>query len=220
MERPKLVMALSGGMDSATMLALYAAQGFEIHCLNFTYGSKHNAYEQKCAEQLAEHYGASYRLIDLSVAFEGFKSNLLKSGGDIPEGHYEEESMSKTVVPGRNTIFASILMGYAESIDAKYVSLGVHQGDHAIYPDCRKEYIKALDALVYLASDGKVEVIAPFMDIDKIGICEVGLQLNVPYEITRTCYKDQEVSCGKCGSCTERLEAFEKNNATDPVPYE
>lgn len=220
METEKVVMALSGGMDSGTMLALFTSQGFEVHCLNFVYGSKHNQYEQKCAEKLAEHYGASYKLIDLTVAFDGFKSNLLKSGGDIPEGHYEDSNMSQTVVPGRNTIFASILTGYAESIGAKYVALGIHQGDHAIYPDCRKEYLKALDTTMYLASDRKVEVLAPFIDTDKTGICTVGLELGVPYELTRTCYKDQEISCGKCGSCTERLESFSLNNAIDPIPYE
>ncbi len=218
--RRKVVMGLSGGMDSSTMLAYLLNMGYEVYCLNFTYGSKHNKYEIKSAELIADHYKVPYRLIDLTAAFEGFKSNLLLSGGEIPEGHYTDETMSKTVVPGRNTIFASIMMGYAESVDAGKIALGVHQGDHAIYPDCRQDYVKALDTLVYLASDRKVEVIAPFLDTDKIGICRVGLDLNVPYELTRTCYKDQEKSCGVCGSCRERLEAFEENNIDDPIPYE
>jgi 7-cyano-7-deazaguanine synthase len=215
----KIVMALSGGMDSGTMLAKFINDNHEVYCLNFTYGSKHNKYEIQCAQKLADYYQVSYRLIDLTEAFKGFKSNLLSAGGDIPEGHYEQSNMALTVVPGRNTIFASILMGYAESINAEYIALGVHKGDHAIYPDCRTEYVKALDNLVYLASDKKIQVISPFSNMDKTDICRVGLTLNVPYEITRTCYKNQEFSCGKCGACTERLESFKLNNAVDPIKY-
>jgi len=216
----KAVMGLSGGMDSATVLAWLVDQGFEVHALNFIYGSKHNKYEQKCAEALAKHFGASYTLFDLTEAFKVMKSNLLQSGGEIPEGHYSHESMSLTVVPGRNTIFASIMCGVAESIGAEHIALGVHQGDHDIYPDCRTEYVKSLDTTLYLASGHKVNVIAPFMFTDKIGILEYGFDAKVPYDLTRTCYKDQELSCGKCGSCNERIEAFATHNQMDPVAYE
>lgn len=216
----KAVMGLSGGMDSATVLAWLINQGFEVHCLNFVYGSKHNKYEQRCAEELAKHYDASYTLFDLTEAFKAMKSNLLQSGGEIPEGHYTHESMSLTVVPGRNTIFAAIMCGVAESVGASHIALGVHLGDHDIYPDCRVEYVKALDTLLYLASDKQVSVITPFMDTDKIGILEYGFAAKVPYDLTRTCYKDQEESCGKCGSCNERIEAFSFHKKMDPIPYE
>lgn len=219
-EKVKAVMALSGGMDSTTVLSWLLAQGAEVTCLNFVYGSKHNQYEQKAAEQIAEHYGVDYKLIDLTAAFSQMSSNLLKSGGDIPEGHYSHESMSQTVVPGRNSIFASILCGVAESIEAKVVALGIHQGDHAIYPDCRKEYFFAMKSALYLASDKKIELIAPFLDTDKIGILAFGFQSGTPYQFTRTCYKDQVVSCGKCGSCNERIEAFATHKVKDPVEYE
>jgi len=216
----KIVQALSGGLDSTTVLGYLLDQGHDVHCLNFTYGSKHNQYECASAKLVAEYYMVQYKLIDLSEAFKDFKSNLLKSGGEIPEGHYEDESMKLTVVPGRNTIFAAILMGYAESIDASGIALGVHLGDHAVYPDTRKEYIKALDSLVYLASDRKVEVITPFINTNKTGIVKEGLKLKVPYELTRTCYKDQPHSCKKCSSCFERLEAFNANNTFDPIIYQ
>ena len=194
----KVVQALSGGLDSETVLAHLLNHGYEVHCLNFTYGSKHNQYECAAAKKIAEYYNVPYTLIDMTNIFQHFKSNLLKSGGEIPEGHYNDENMSLTVVPGRNTIFASTLMGYAESIDANAIALGVHLGDHHIYADCRKEYVKALDTLIYLATDKKIEVIAPFINTDKTGIVKRGLELKVPYELSRTCYKNQEKACGKC----------------------
>ena len=216
----KVIQALSGGLDSETVLAYLLNDGHEVHCLNFTYGSKHNSYECAAAKQIAKYYNVPYTLIDMTNTFQHFKSNLLKSGGEIPEGHYNDKNMTLTIVPGRNTIFSSILMGYAESIDANAIALGVHLGDHHIYPDTRKEYIKALDTLIYLASDKKVEVITPFVNIDKIGIVKRGLELNVPYELSRTCYKDQPLSCSKCASCLERLEAFKLNGAQDPIQYQ
>lgn len=218
--KKKMVCSLSGGMDSATVLGILKEQDVDVHCLNFTYGSKHNQYECAAAEKLAKYYNVPYHLVDLTTPFSLFNSNLLKSGGEIPEGHYEQENMKLTVVPGRNTIFSAILMGYAESIGAEAIALGVHQGDHAIYPDCRVEYIKALDTTLYLASDRKVHIITPVLMTDKTGILEMGYALGVPYELTRTCYKNQELSCGKCGSCTERLEAFQNIGKEDPIKYE
>lgn len=221
-------MGLSGGMDSATLLGLLLDQGAEVHCCSFYYGSKHNVYERKAAAKLILHYtkmGFPVRWyeINLSEAFKNFSSNLLLSGGDIPEGHYNDENMRVTVVPGRNMIFSSIMAGLAESVGATQIALGVHAGDHHIYPDCRAEFIKALDSAIYLSSDRKVSVITPLLELDKAGILMMGYSdfvYQVPYHLTRTCYKDQEISCGKCGSCRERLEAFEKLMITDPIPYE
>ena len=222
----KVVMALSGGMDSSTLLLhLKYNLKYDVHCIGFKYNSKHNSYEINAAKSIAELVGVPYKLIDLTVVFENFKSNLLKSGGDIPEGHYQNENMKLTVVPGRNTIFSSILLGYAESIEAQYISIGAHSGDHAIYSDCRKEYIKALDTVAYLASDRKVEVIAPFIDMYKRDILEIGYGTvseklaHSIYKLSRTCYKDQERSCGKCASCNERLEAFMLIGKEDPTSY-
>lgn len=216
----KVVMSLSGGMDSTTMLAYYLDQGYEVHCVHFQYGSKHNAYELQSVNNVTSYYKVPLTIINMHEAFANMSSHLMQSGGDIPEGHYADENMKKTVIPGRNTIFAAVLSGIAESIGATKVALGTHQGDHAIYPDCRAEYTKALDTLIYLASDRKVEVDAPFQFTDKTGICKIGLELTVPYHLTRTCYKEQETSCGVCGSCCERLSSFELNNAVDPIAYE
>lgn len=214
------VVALSGGMDSATVLGWLIAEGFAVTAVGFIYGSKHNPYEQACARTLAEHYKVDFRTFNLTSIMGGFNSNLLKSGGDIPEGHYEDESMSLTVVPGRNMIFATILAGLADSIGAQLVALGIHQGDHAIYPDCRTEFFKAMDSAIYLGTGAKVQLTAPFLETDKKGILTWGLKHDVPYHLTRTCYKDQVLPCGVCGSCQERLEAFEKIGEKDPIEYE
>lgn len=221
-ERDGICLALSGGMDSATLLGLIKDfyKYKRIYCLGFNYGSKHNKYEIECAKKLAKHYDVEYTLLDMSFINKLFVSNLLQSGEDIPEGHYNDETMSKTVVPGRNIIFASILAGYAWSKNCKDIALGVHFGDHHVYSDCRKEFIKSLDTCLYLGTDRRVNVISPFIDINKKEILEIGTRLNVPYKITRTCYKDQVDSCGKCGSCVERLEAFESLGLTDPINYQ
>jgi len=131
--------------------------------------------------------------------------------------------MQATVVPARNLIFSSVIAGYAESVGAGAISLGVHSGDHHIYPDCRPEFVSSLNTSVLLATDKKVRVEAPFLNYTKAEIIKTGLNLKsveVPYHLTRTCYKDQELACGKCGSCFERLEAFEELGLTDPIKYE
>lgn len=223
----KVVMGLSGGMDSATLLGILLEQGRTVHCCIFSYGSKHNKWENIAAKNIVDFYQSRAQpvvgyLMDISKIMENFQSNLLLSGGEIPEGHYENENMRKTVVPGRNLIFLSIMAGLAESIGAERVAYGAHSGDHHIYPDCRPEFVKAVDTTIYLSSDHKVEVIAPLIDDDKYTILKKGYALNppIPYHLTRTCYKDQPVSCGRCGACTERREAFEKLGKKDPVIQE
>lgn len=230
--KTKIVIGLSGGMDSATLLAFYLAEGCEVHCFSFTYGSKHNQYENQAARDIVEayqsnNYAAKLIEMDVQPIFSGLSSALLLSSSEnIPEGHYQEESMKKTVVPGRNLIFASIMAAYAESIGAKYVALGVHSGDHAIYPDCRPSFIQSLSAVIRKSSDEKVALRAPFLHLNKMEIVAKGIKIqesrNVPvfYALTRTCYKNQPVACGKCGSCQERKEAFFLLDLVDPIPYE
>lgn len=216
----KAIVSLSGGMDSTTVLAAAIESGAEVQGVVFAYGSKHNPYENRAAFTVAEHYGIPVRLFDLSSIMAGFDSDLMKSGGAIPEGHYEAENMRRTVVPGRNTIFASILMGLAESEKASEVWLGIHAGDHFIYPDCRPDWLTAMNEVAQTATEGKVSFKAPFLYENKLGILRYGVQRKVPYHLTRTCYSDQPIACGRCGSCQERLAAWRELGLDDPIEYQ
>jgi len=219
--KDRATVALSGGMDSATVLAFLARTGYEVLPVSFHYGSKHNEHERRAAEEFCLHYGLRLEKIDLSSVMGSFQSALLKSSGDpIPEGHYTDSSMSQTVVPGRNIIFLSILAGYAWTNGASVIGIGIHQGDHAIYPDCRPNFFNAMNDAIQYGTDERVRIVAPFLLTDKEGILRWGLQNGLPYEKTRTCYKDQPISCGRCGSCVERLEAFKRMGVVDPIPYE
>ena len=220
-----VVIGLSGGLDSTTLLGILLEQGVEVHCHVFYYGSKHNKWENKAAKNIVDFYqtkGFSVfgYPIDLRAVFSTLSSNLLLSGGAIPEGHYEAETMKKTVVPGRNLVFASVMASLAESIKAEAIALGVHAGDHHIYPDCRPEFIMYLNMTIHRSSDGQVSVVTPLIDWDKTAILKRGIELSVPYKLTRTCYKDQLQACGKCGSCVERLEAFSNLKLKDPIKYD
>lgn len=216
----KVVLSLSGGLDSTTVLAWLVQNDYQVICTSFYYGSKHNTYENEAAIQIANFYGVPLHHLDISGVMQGFKSDLLLKGGDIPEGHYTDQTMDRTVVPGRNIIFLSILAGLAWSVEASDIAIGIHQGDHAIYADCRREFYKAMDTAIYLGTDQRVSILAPFVETDKVGIVKWGLAHKVPFKLTRTCYKNQPLACGKCGSCVERLEAFAINKTKDPIQYE
>ena len=216
----KIIISLSGGLDSATLLGLAVGRGYDVQTVGFFYNAKHNHHENQAALNLSRHYNVPYRLLDLSSLMVGFRSNLMQGGGDIPEGHYEAESMTLTVVPARNIIFASILTGVAWSEGATEVWLGIHAGDRVVYPDCRPQFFEAMRSAVELGSDHRVTLTAPFLYIDKGEILRKGLEIGVPYVKTRTCYTTNPAACGRCGSCNERREAFQKNGVEDPIEYE
>lgn len=159
-------------------------------------------------------------------------SSLTQQDMQVPHGHYEDESMKQTVVPGRNTILLSIAAAWAASMQFDAVAYAAHAGDHAIYPDCRPRYVDAMDSVLRLFHYTPVKLWVPFLDLDKEGILKVGFPLGVPYHLTWTCYDPQPnpdegelfhvqpyLACGKCGSCQERLEAWKKIDQTDPVKY-
>lgn len=223
MSEKKVVLGLSGGMDSATVLGYYFDKKYQIFPLFFNYGSKHNKWEFKSALKISEYFQTEpLGIVNLDFIGNLFKSNLLKGQGEIPEGYYNNSNMSLTVVPGRNGIFISIMAGYAEAVEADTIAVGTHMGDHFIYRDCRPLFISAMNTAVQASTDEKVHIETPIQMLDKTGILKMGHSFNtpVPYELTRTCYKDQEFSCGKCGSCSERLEAFKNLGKTDPIKYQ
>jgi len=223
MTNKKVVLAMSGGMDSTTLCGWYLNQNYTVYPVIFNYGSKHNRYENNAALGICNHWELNYKFVKLDFMKDIVKSNLMMDGGDIPEGHYEDKTMKLTVVPGRNLIFASILASYAESNEINTIALGVHSGDHEIYPDCRPEFIYTVGEVLRTSTEGKIDIETPFLKLDKSQILKLGYNFNkviVPYELTRTCYKDQYESCGKCGSCTERLEAFKNINKNDPITYD
>ena len=219
------VLALSGGLDSTVLLARIRRKEptERVLAVSFTYGSKHNPLENAAAKAIADHYQVELREVDLTPIMQSFKSDLMKSGKPLPEGHYAEESMRRTVVPGRNIIFASLLSGIAwsEAPDDSDVCiyLGIHAGDHFIYPDCRPEFANAMADAISKGTGDKVQLYAPFLHKKKDFIVNLGVELKVPFEKTRTCYSEHATACGVCGSCQERLESFMLVGATDPLPY-
>ena len=222
------IVSLSGGADSATVLAI-ALKDHEpknILAVKFKYGSKHNPLESFAADTLGVHYGVRVKEIDVSGVFAGMEAALLNKSKEVPEGHYEDESMRLTVVPGRNIVFVAALAAQAMSVGAKKIYLGVHAGDHFIYPDCRPRFIGHMGMAVWegtnwkgVADDG-VTLATPLLYMAKNQIIAQGLSLGVPYHLTRTCYTAHPVACGRCGSCVERQEAFAKNGAVDPIEYQ
>ena len=220
MKKQKTILSLSGGLDSTVLLAHLLDHGYDTLPVNFLYPSKHNRYEKRAAKAVASYYDINLHVINLTQVMEGFKSNLLLSGSDIPEEHYNHPSMSKTVIPARNMIFISILAGLAQSKGIRTIHLAIHSGDHHIYPDCRPDFYFSVVNTISYATNAKVMPVANFLYKTKAQIVKKGIRLNAPLHLTRTCYKNQPTACGKCGSCIERLEAFKQGGFIDPIIYQ
>ncbi len=214
-----VVVIYSGGMDSYTLLHVARAQGLSVHALSFNYGQRH-VRELESASAVCERLDIPHKVIDIRAMGEVMAGSALTSDVDVPEGHYEEDSMKATVVPNRNMILLSLATGYAVTVGAGAVWYGAHGGDHAIYPDCRPEFVEKMDAVCRVANYDPVGVEAPFMALDKGEILAEGLKLGLDYSQTWTCYNGRERACGRCGSCVERLEAFASHGVTDPLVYE
>ncbi len=215
----KVCVLLSGGMDSVTVLYEAIRTHEVVAALSFDYGSKHNSKELPFAGEHACRFGIPHHVVKLGFMDELFQSDLLKSGGDVPDGHYEEESMKRTVVPFRNGIMLSVAAGYAESVGAEAVVIAAHAGDHAIYPDCREPFMEAMGSAMERGTYPGIRLLRPFIGMDKAGIAKRGAELGVDYSRTWSCYKGGEVHCGTCGTCVERREAFLLAGGEDPTQY-
>ncbi|WP_440877275.1 7-cyano-7-deazaguanine synthase QueC [Thalassotalea sp. PLHSN55] len=215
----KVVVIYSGGMDSYTVLNRALKDGKEVYALSFDYGQRH-VKELECAATVCKKLNVHHKVIDISAINQLLAGSSLTDDIDIPEGHYEAENMKSTVVPNRNMILLSLAVGYAVSVKASQVYYGAHSGDHAIYPDCRPEFVMKMNDVCQIANYEAVEIFSPYLNVSKTAILTDGLNMGLEYSDTWTCYNGREKACGKCGACQERLEAFEENNAIDPLTYE
>lgn len=207
---------MSGGMDSTTLLYKMLNEGNEVKAISFNYGQRHSR-ELEQARRTCEKLGVEHKIIDISFLKEVASNSALTGDIPVPEGHYESETMKLTVVPNRNMIMASIAIGWAVNLDYDEIALGVHAGDHAIYPDCRPDFISALSEIAAIANFKPIGIVAPYLYSDKGDIAIDGKKLGVDYSTTQTCYVGGETPCGKCGACQEREEAFNKAGTPDPL---
>lgn len=232
------IVVFSGGMDSFTLLHKVMKENanpyqtpeqaalltHKLRAISFDYGQRHRT-EVLFAREICLRMNIPHEIIPLDVLKTLAKGSALTDDIAVPHGHYAAEQMRKTVVPGRNTVMLALALAYAEGLDPEadaMIYYGAHAGDHHIYPDCRPEFVEAMGDAIEHASDCRVQMMAPFMNMTKAQILTKGLALGIPladYGQTRTCYEGGELACGLCGSCSERLESFELNGVVDPVVY-
>ncbi len=211
------VIILSGGLDSTTLL--YEEQQRIALAITFNYGANHNARETACARRHCAHLGIEHMVIDLAFIGQHFRSALTSGADAIPDGQYDDQNMHSTVVPFRNGIMLSVACGMAESRGLKRVLIANHGGDHAIYPDCRPQFVAAMDAAMSAGTYDGVTLAAPYTDISKADIIRRGAKLGIDYADTYSCYRGAEQHCGTCGTCTERRQAFAEAGINDPTSY-
>lgn len=218
MPRTDLIL-LSGGLDSATLLADRVDAGTARLALSVDYGQRH-ARELAAAADLAGHYGVTHHVLDL----RGWGSLLAGSAltdraVEVPHGHYADESMKATIVPNRNATLLMAAAGVAIATGCTHVLTAVHAGDHPIYPDCRPGFIVAAADAARLGTDGAVTILAPFVDGTKTDIARLAGRLGLPVGLTWSCYEGGTEHCGRCGTCVERIEALRDAGVADPTPY-
>lgn len=219
----RTVAVVSGGMDSVTLAHYLVDAGHDLTIVAFDYGQRHNK-ELEFARMCAERLEASFQRVDLtSITGLLAGSSLTSPSVPVPDGHYAEETMKATVVPNRNAIMISIAVGLAVSISADHVAVGVHGGDHFIYPDCRPEFVNSMQATILAGNEGSItpefSLLAPFISGTKSDIAREGVRLQVPWVETWSCYKGGEIHCGACGTCVERREAMIEAGIEDPTEY-
>lgn len=210
----KTVLLFSGGLDSTTLLYDLLSQNDEVIALSIHYGQKHKK-EILAAKEIATHTKVKHIIKEISGIFG--ENALTSDSLEVPDGHYTDLSMKQTVVPNRNMIFLSIALSLAISEKFDRVAYAAHSGDHAIYPDCRPEFVEAISNVFPLSDWHKVILYAPYVNLSKNEICKKGITLDAPLNLTWSCYKGGDVHCGRCGTCVERKEAF--MGTIDPTIY-
>ena len=219
----KILCVISGGMDSATLLykAIEEKEN-QVEAISFDYGQRHSK-ELLYASNLCDELDISHAVIDISSITPYIGGSALTDDIDVPEGHYSAPSMAVTVVPNRNAIMLSIAFGIAVARQSSAVAAAMHSGDHAIYPDCRPEFVDKFNAMQRTATEGYSDpglyLWTPFIDKTKTDIAKEGLRLGIDYSMTWSCYKGEDLHCGQCGTCYERKEAFREAGILDPTEY-
>lgn len=225
--RPAVVL-VSGGLDSATVLAIARDQGYQLHALSFDYGQRHR-FEIEASNRVCDQMGVvEHRVFQLDL--RAFGGSALTADVDVPKDRTEaqmDETIPITYVPARNTIFLSLALGWAETLNAYDIFIGVNAVDYSGYPDCRPEFIAAFQNVAQLAtktgveSSGEWKIHTPLIDLAKSEIIQRGLALGVDYGLTHSCYDPlpSGVSCGQCDSCLLRKKGFEAAGLADPLPY-
>ncbi len=215
----KVAVLLSGGLDSTTAL-YWAHNHHEVVCaLSFDYGSNHAAKELACARWQAEKLGIPYHEVDLRSVSAHLQSALLNGAEAIPTADYAEENLKQTVVPFRNGIFLAIAAGIAESNGAQAIVIAAHGGDHALYPDCREDFMAAMASAISLGTYAELQILRPFINNTKAEITAMGAAMGVDYAHTYSCYCGGEQHCGQCATCRERKESFTAACIEDPTVY-
>ncbi len=225
----KAALLLSGGLDSATTLAIAKAQGFEIYALSFAYGQRHKR-ELTAAQHIAAHYGVrEHRVLTFDLAAFG-GSALTENGIAVPKDRDMDKAggIPITYVPARNTIFLSFALAWAEVLKAYDIFIGVNALDYSGYPDCRPEFIRAFEEMANLATaygtegGGRITIHTPLIQLSKAEIIRKGMELGVDYGMTMSCYDPDEEgrACGHCDSCQLRMKGFRENGIQDPASRE
>jgi 7-cyano-7-deazaguanine synthase len=214
------VIILSGGLDSTVLLHILLKHKEPIYGLSFNYGQKHKK-ELIYAREWGLIHCKEWKLVDLNfLASISQNSALVNRRIKVPEEHYEHENQKSTVIPNRNMIMLSIGVAWAESMNLREVYYGAHKNDHAIYPDCRPQFLSALTEASQEGTYNHVMIKAPFIHDLKEHIVGYGHRLNVDFRRTWSCYKGGDKHCGKCGTCQERIKAFKDAGIEDPTEYE
>lgn len=215
---PGIVLVYSGGLDSTTLLYELRSQGAALRCLSVDYGQRHRR-ELTAAAEICRELGIEHRMADLSGLRPLLAGSALTDDIAVPHGHYTEASMKATVVPNRNMLLLAVAIAWAVSTRSDAVAYAAHAGDHAIYPDCRPEFVDAMDRAAGLCDWHAVRIERPFVNWDKTQIVRRGAELGVPFAKTWSCYEGAALHCGRCGTCVERREAFELAGVPDPTVY-
>lgn len=220
----KAVVILSGGLDSTTCMGLAQAAGYEVYPLTFDYGQRHDI-ELACARKVAAHYKVkSHPVVKLDFLRQIGGSALTDENIDVPHTGVATDEIPITYVPGRNLLFLSMAASYAEVIGAKAIYIGVNALDYSGYPDCRPEFIDQVQKTLAVGTKAGVEgepirIETPLLHWTKAEIIQRGMAIDVPYELTTSCYEGKAEACGECDSCRLRLKGFAEAGYQDPIPY-